>query len=76
MCMFGLKGNPQASNLFAVIHYRAGGDTPASQGPEGSLGCCLAVIYWQFLRAISNTTEHGIFHGIDTYANLDCIENY
>jgi hypothetical protein len=44
MCMFGSKGNPEASNLFAVIHYlQEGGDSPGSQSPDGCLGCYLAV---------------------------------
>jgi hypothetical protein len=52
MRMFGSKGNPQACNLFAVIHcLQEGGDSPGSQSPEGGLGCWLEVFNRQFFRA-------------------------
>jgi hypothetical protein len=70
MRMFGPKGNPQASNLFAVLHYL--------QEQEGihlevkARKVALGVVVWQrsigyFSEHFEGFSEHGIFHGITNY---------
>jgi len=49
MRMFGPKGNSQASNLFAVIHYLQEQEVKSPECGPG--GCRVAVYNRQFLRA-------------------------
>ena len=53
MRMFGSKGNPQASNLFAVIRYLQDqeGFTWKSK-PGRRLRCCVSAFNWQYFLSI------------------------
>ncbi len=72
MRMFGPKGNPQASNLFAMIHYL--------QEQEGihlevkARKVAQGVAVWQrsignFFEHFEGFSEHGIFFGITAHNN-------
>jgi len=51
--MFGPKGDTGEHNLFAVIdQQQEKRHTPASQSPEGCLGCCVAAFNQHFFQAI------------------------
>jgi hypothetical protein len=54
MRMFGPKGNPRASNLFAVIRYlqeQEGIHLEVKARKEGLGRCSVAAFNWQFFRA-------------------------
>ena len=65
MRMFGPKGNPQASNLFAVIGYLQEQEgihleVKARKAAEVQCDC---IFFGDFQWRSSIISEHGIFHG-------------
>ena len=69
MRMYGPKGNPQASNLFAVIHYLQEQEgihleVKARKVAWSAVWRCSVCKFFEYFEGFS---EHGIFHGIAVY---------